>query len=140
MLEFNARFGDPEAQGIAPLVKGGLLTHMREIAEDSKRPSLPECASSASVVVVLASKGYPSNPSTGDRITIRKLSQDNVVLFHAGTARDEEQTMTSGGRVLGVTAWAKDLRAARDAAYAAVERIHFDGAHYRRDIGVKALQ
>jgi len=137
LLEFNARFGDPEAQGIAPLVKGGLLTHMREIAEDSKRPSLPECASSASVVVVLASKGYPSNPSTGDRITIRKLSQDNVVLFHAGTARTSTgELVTAGGRVLNIVATGPNVESARKHAYSTIgNSVQFPGMQYRRDIG-----
>jgi len=137
LLEFNARFGDPEAQGIAPLVKGGLLTHMREIAEDSKRPSLPKCASSASVVVVLASKGYPANPSTGDRITIRKLSQNNVVLFHAGTAIDSTgKLVTAGGRVLNIAVTGPDVESARKDAYSAIgSSVQFPGMQYRRDIG-----
>ncbi|HEX9196471.1 MAG TPA: phosphoribosylglycinamide synthetase C domain-containing protein, partial [Candidatus Bathyarchaeia archaeon] len=137
LLEFNARFGDPEAQGIAPLVKGGLLTHMREIAEDSKRPSLPKCASSASVVVVLASKGYPANPSTGDRITIRKLSQNNVVLFHAGTAIDSTgKLVTAGGRVLNIAVTGPDVESARKDAYSAIgSSVQFPGMQYRHDIG-----
>ncbi len=142
LLEFNARFGDPEAQGISALVKGGLLTHMREIAEDSKRPSPPDCVSSASVVVVLASKGYPSNPSTGDRITIRKLSQDNVVLFHAGTARTSTgELVTAGGRVLNIVATGPNVESARKHAYSTIgNSVQFPGMQYRRDIGSGQLR
>ena len=142
LLEFNARFGDPEAQGIAALVKGGLLTHMREIAENSKRPSLPECASSASVVVVLASKGYPTTPSTGDRITIRKVSQGNVVLFHAGTAiASTGELVTAGGRVLNIVATGPDVESARKDAYSAIgSSVQFPGMQYRRDIGSGQLR
>ena len=142
LLEFNARFGDPEAQGIAALVKGGLLTHMREIAENSKRPSLPECASSASVVVVLASKGYPTTPSTGDRITIQKVSQGNVVLFHAGTAiASTGELVTAGGRVLNIVATGPDVESARKDAYSAIgSSVQFPGMQYRRDIGSGQLR
>jgi len=142
LLEFNARFGDPEAQGISALVKGGLLTHMCEIAEDSKRPSPPDCVSSASVVVVLASKGYPSNPSTGDRIMIRKLSQDNVVLFHAGTARTSTgELVTAGGRVLNIVATGPNVESARKHAYSTIgNSVQFPGMQYRRDIGSGQLR
>ncbi len=142
LLEFNARFGDPEAQGIAPLVKRGLLTHMREIAEDSKRPPLPECASSASVVVVLASKGYPTNPSTGDRIMIRKVPQNNVLLFHAGTAiASTGELMTAGGRVLDIVATGPDVESARKAAYSTIgSSVQFPGMQYRHDIGSGQLR
>jgi phosphoribosylamine---glycine ligase len=137
LLEFNARFGDPEAQGIAPLVKNGLLNHMIGVAEDSSRPQLPECSSSASVAIVLASKGYPSNPSTGDRITIRKISQENVVVFHAGTTRTATgELVTSGGRVLNVAATGPNVQSARKNAYSAIEQsVHFAGMQYRHDIG-----
>jgi phosphoribosylamine---glycine ligase len=137
LLEFNARFGDPETQGIAPLVKKGLLAHINDVAEDSGRSTLPECSSSASVVVVVASKGYPENPSTGDKIMIRPVSQSNVVLFHAGTSRTSTgELVTSGGRVLNVTAIGTDVGSARKAAYDAIQQsIDFPGMQYRHDIG-----
>jgi phosphoribosylamine--glycine ligase len=95
----------------------------------------------ASVCVVMASGGYPGGYEKGK--PIRGLEEaaklPNVKVFHAGTAKSGEQIVTSGGRVLGVTAWAKDLRAAQAAAYAAVEKIHFDGMKFRRDIAAKAL-
>ncbi len=136
LLEFNARFGDPEAQGIAPLVEGGLLAHMSAVAEDSRKPALPEIARSASVVIVLASKGYPTSPSTGDRIMIKKPSRQNVVLFHAGTATAPNgQLVTAGGRVLNVAATGPDPQSARRDAYSTIgEIVHFPGMQYRHDI------
>jgi phosphoribosylamine--glycine ligase len=137
LLEFNARFGDPEAQGIAPLVSRGLLAHMSAVAEDSIRPPLPECSSSASVVVVLASAGYPASPVTGAKITLGRIAQSNVVLFHAGTTKTPAgELVTAGGRVLDVAATGPDVQSAREDAYAAIgTSIHFQGMQYRRDIG-----
>ncbi len=137
LLEFNARFGDPEAQGIAPLVKNGLVAHMKEVAENSTGAPHPECASSASVVVVLASKGYPSSPVTGDKISIKQLSQKHVALFHAGTARSSSgDLVTAGGRVLNIAAIGPNVESARRSAYAAIEEsIRFTGMQYRHDIG-----
>lgn len=136
LLEFNARFGDPEAQGIAPLIESGLLAHMNDVAEDSSRTQLPECSSLASVVVVLASKGYPENPSTGEKITISRFVQDNVVLFHAGTSQTSTgELITSGGRVLNIAATGPDVESARKQAYFAIQAVHFPGMQYRHDIG-----
>jgi phosphoribosylamine---glycine ligase len=137
VLEFNARFGDPEAQGIMPLVKHGLFAHFNGVAANSDRPPLPESSHSASVVVVLASKGYPENPTTGDPITLRPVSNRNIVVFHAGTARDSKgQLVTSGGRVLNVSAAGPSVDSARKDAYAVIgNSIQFSGMHYRSDIG-----
>ena len=137
VLEYNARFGDPEAQGIAPLVKRGLVQHMNAVAEDSSKAPSPECESSAAVVVVLASRGYPDSPVTGDPIRIGKLNKDNVTLFHAGTARNKAgDLVTAGGRVLNVTATGPDVQSARKSVYSVIESsVHFEGMQYRRDIG-----
>jgi phosphoribosylamine--glycine ligase len=93
------------------------------------------------VCVVMASSGYPGSYPKGKLISgLEKAAQlPNAKVFHAGTARAGDRTVTNGGRVLGVTAWARDLPAARAAAYAAVETIHFEGAQFRRDIGAKGL-
>src|SRR5947208_16582493 len=95
----------------------------------------------ASVCVVMASGGYPGSYAKGKVIAGLEAAAElpHTKVFHAGTTRAGEQIVTSGGRVLGVTAWAKDLRAAQAAAYAAVEKIRFDGAQFRRDIAAKAL-
>jgi len=141
VLEFNARFGDPETQVYLTRLENDLV----ELLDASLSGTLCQIelrwSATASVCVVMASGGYPGSYAKGKVIVgldaANALSHAKV--FHAGTARAEEQVITSGGRVLGVTAWAKDLRGARDAAYAAVERIHFEGAHFRRDIAAKAL-
>jgi phosphoribosylamine---glycine ligase len=137
VLEFNARFGDPEAQGIMPLVKRGLFAHLSAIAANSNRPPIPETSQSASVVVVLASKGYPENPSTGDPIALRPMTHSNIVVFHAGTARDPSgQLVTSGGRVLNVAATGPSVESARRDAYSIIRKsIEFPGMQYRSDIG-----
>jgi phosphoribosylamine--glycine ligase len=137
VLEFNARFGDPEAQGIMPLVKRGLFAHMSAIAANSDTPPLPESSQSSSVVVVLASKGYPDKPSTGGLITVRPLVNSNILVFHAGTARNSSgQLVTSGGRVLNVAATGPTVESARKDAYSVIGKsIQFPGMQYRSDIG-----
>lgn len=142
VLEFNARFGDPETQVYLPRLETDLV----ELLEASLSGTLdrvePRWRPQAAVCVVMASAGYPGSYVKGK--PIRGLDEvarlDRVKVFHAGTARTGDQIVTSGGRVLGVTAWADTLAAAREAAYAAVERIHFEGAHYRRDIAARALR
>ena len=137
VLEYNARFGDPETQGIAPLVKSGFLNHLTAIAEDSTKTSTPKIESSASLVVVLASRGYPESPATGDPIKIDPFNSEKVALFHAGTARNMKQELvTAGGRVLNVASTGTDVQTARKTAYSVIESsIHFAGMQYRRDIG-----
>ena len=137
VLEFNARFGDPEAQGIMPLIKSGLFAHLSAIAANSDSPPLPETSKSASVVVVLASKGYPENPSTGDPVTLRHLASGNIVVFHAGTARNSSgQLLTAGGRVLNVAATGPSVESARKDAYSVIGKsVYFPGMHYRTDVG-----
>ncbi len=142
VLEFNARFGDPETQVYMPRLQNDLLELLQASVEGSLARHELRWSPMASVCVVMASNGYPGSYVKGK--AIHGLEQAgrmrNVKVFHAGTSRAGEQFVTNGGRVLGVTAWAEDLRAARDAAYAAVEEIHFDGAHYRRDIAAKGLR
>ncbi|HVH16566.1 MAG TPA: phosphoribosylamine--glycine ligase [Candidatus Angelobacter sp.] len=137
VLEFNARFGDPEAQGIMPIVTRGLFEHMSAVAANSDSPPIPELSHSASVVVVLASRGYPDNPSTGELITLRPLTNSNIVVFHSGTARNSDgQLVTSGGRVLSVAATGASIDSARKDAYSVIgQSIQFPGMHYRSDIG-----
>jgi phosphoribosylamine--glycine ligase len=138
VFECNARFGDPEAQALLVRLKTDLL----EIVSASVRGRLShvpvEWSDAASVCVVMASGGYPGSYPTGLPITGIEDVDEDVVVFHAGTRRREDGTLvTAGGRVLGVTATGPTLEAARRKAYANVERIHFEGAHYRRDIGLK---
>ena len=141
ILEFNARFGDPETQVYLTRLENDLV----ELLDASVSGTLDKIelkwSPLASVCVVMASGGYPGNYAKGKVIT--GLDAANALphtkVFHAGTARAGERIVTSGGRVLGVTALGKDLRAAQAAAYAAVECIQFEGAHFRRDIAAKAF-
>jgi len=141
VLEFNARFGDPETQVYLTRLENDLI----ELLEASVSGTLANLelkwSPMASVCVVMASGGYPANYAKGKRVRgLEEASRlPNTKVFHAGTALAGDQIITSGGRVLGVTSWAKDLRSAQAAAYAAVERIQFEGAHHRRDIGAKAI-
>lgn len=142
VLEFNCRFGDPEAQAILPLLKTDLASVMEAcVEEDLGRINL-EWSSGACVCVVMASEGYPGHYKTG--YEIRGLDEaakfPHTIVFHAGTRRDGDRILTAGGRVLGVTAWADNLRDAIAQAYAAVEVIHWPGAMFRRDIGAKGVR
>ena len=141
VLEFNARFGDPEAQVYLTRLENDLAELLASSADGALGKTELQWSPMPSVCVVMASAGYPGNYAKGK--PIRGLAEvarlPNTKVFHAGTAMAGDQIVTNGGRVLGVTAWAKDLPAARDAAYTAVRMIHFEGAHFRRDIGSKAL-
>jgi phosphoribosylamine--glycine ligase len=141
VLEFNARFGDPETQVYLTRLENDLLELLEaSVAGTLDRVELrwkPE----ASVCVVMASAGYPGSYARGKPIAglDAAAALPNTKVFHAGTALRDGQIVTNGGRVLGVTALGRDLKSAVAAAYAAVERIHFEGAHFRRDIAARAL-
>jgi phosphoribosylamine--glycine ligase len=141
VLEFNARFGDPETQVYLPQLENDLFELLDASVSGTLGQMELKWSATASVCVVMASGGYPGNYAKGKVIhgLADAAKLPNTKIFHAGTARAGEDIVTNGGRVLGVTAWAKDLRAAREAAYAAVDKIRFDGAQFRRDIGAKAL-
>ncbi|MCS6940495.1 MAG: phosphoribosylamine--glycine ligase [Roseiflexus sp.] len=142
VLEFNARFGDPETQAILPLLKGDLLAALAACAgKGALSDDLLRWTDDAAACVVLAAEGYPDTPRRGDAISgIESITDPNVLIFHAGTAWQNDQLITAGGRVLGVTGVGATLREALARAYAAVDRISFPGMQYRRDIGAKALQ
>ncbi|HTW38768.1 MAG TPA: phosphoribosylamine--glycine ligase [Steroidobacteraceae bacterium] len=142
VLEFNARFGDPEAQVYLVRLANDLLELLDASAAGTLGPVKLEWSPLASVCVVMASGGYPGEYARGKVITGVEAAERStgVKVFHAGTAHAGGKIVTNGGRVLGVTALGADLQAARSAAYAAVEQIHFEGAHYRRDIGQRALR
>jgi phosphoribosylamine--glycine ligase len=144
VLEFNARFGDPETQVYLTRLENDLV----ELLDASVNPAGAGLAKielkwkpEASVCVVMASGGYPGNYLKGKPILglAEAAKLPDVKVFHAGTAKNGNEIVTTGGRVLGVTALGKDLKAAQAAAYAAVEKIHFDGAQFRRDIAAKAF-
>ena len=141
VLEFNCRFGDPETQALLPRMKSDLLP-LLEATIDGK---IDQCAiewdTRAAVTVVLASAGYPGKYETGKLISgLEDASQlKDVQIFHAGTKRANGEVKTSGGRVLAVTALGSSIEAARERAYEAVSRIHFENSYYRRDIALSAV-
>jgi phosphoribosylamine--glycine ligase len=137
VLEFNCRFGDPETQAILPLLETDLAEIMLACVEGRLDSVDVRWKASACATVVLAAPGYPGVYPKGLSISgLEHFAPDeNAVVFHAGTAQQSDQTVTAGGRVLAVSAPGLDLPAALFAAYRAVERIHFEGMHYRRDIG-----
>jgi phosphoribosylamine--glycine ligase len=141
VLEFNARFGDPETQVYLTRLENDLL-ELLDASVDGKLEGIRlNWSPLASVCVVMASGGYPGAYAKGKIISglAAASALPRTKVFHAGTARAGDAVVTNGGRVLGVTAWAGDLSAAREAAYQAVDKIRFDGAQYRRDIAAKAL-
>lgn len=142
VIEFNARFGDPEAQVYLTRLQNDLVELLDACVSGTLDRIDMKWTPSESVCVVMASGGYPGSYSKGKPITgldaAAKLA--NVKVFHAGTSNVGGNIVTNGGRVLGVTAWAQDLVKARDAAYEAVRQIQFDGAQFRRDIAAKALR
>lgn len=136
VLEYNARFGDPETQVVLPRLKTDLYEIFDAIIDGRLSDVDIQWTDDACVCVILASGGYPESYKKGVPITIGKLPED-IVLYHAGTAFKDGKLVTSGGRVIGVTAKGKDIEEARKKAYDAIKNIHFDGMFYRHDIGIK---
>jgi phosphoribosylamine--glycine ligase len=141
VLEFNARFGDPETQVYLTRLENDLVELLDASVSGTLDKMELKWKPQASVCVVMASGGYPGNYPKGKPILgLPEAAQlPDTKVFHAGTALKDGQIVTNGGRVLGVTALGKDLKSAQSAAYAAVEKIHFDGEHFRRDIAGKAF-
>jgi phosphoribosylamine--glycine ligase len=141
VLEFNARFGDPEAQVYLTRLENDLLGLLEACLDGTLDKMELRWRPEAAVCVVMAAAGYPGTPGKGALIhgLAEAGAQAGTKIFHAGVARQGGGIVTHGGRVLGVTAWDLGLRQARDRAYEAVAKIKFDGAQYRKDIGAKAL-
>lgn len=137
VIEYNARFGDPETQVVLPRLKTDLVTIIESVIDGTLENVDIQWSKEAAACVVMASGGYPVKYEKGKVITgLDENGQlPGVTVYHAGTAEKDGCLVTSGGRVLGVTALASTLDEALQKAYNAVEKIHFDGAHYRRDIG-----
>ena len=136
VIEYNARFGDPETQVILPMLKTDLLDIFEAITDERLANIQIEWEDGACVCVVLASGGYPVAYEKGKEITFGDLDKD-VILCHAGTKMKDGKLVTDGGRVLGVCAKGKTIEVARQKAYKNVEKISFEGMHYRKDIGIK---
>lgn len=140
VLEFNARFGDPEAQPVLMLLETDLVDIIEAILDRRLNQIDIKWKNGAAVCVVLASGGYPGSYGKGKVIRGLDNPGSEVFVFHAGTAVKDGEIVTAGGRVLGVTASGPDIPAAIERAYTAVEKIQFDGMHYRHDVGRKALE
>jgi phosphoribosylamine--glycine ligase len=140
VLEFNCRFGDPETQSILPRLDGDLLPLLRGAAEGDLAGEIA-IGPDAAVTVVVAGAGYPAASDTGTPIHgVDAAEEAGALVFHAGTAQREGQLLTSGGRILAVTATGEDVAAARARAYDAVERISFAGMQFRRDVAWAAAE
>jgi phosphoribosylamine--glycine ligase len=141
VLEFNARFGDPETQVIMARMRSDLVPILQQVATGTLGEMRIEWVKEPAVCVVMASKGYPDTPETGKIVTgLDSLKEwSDVVVYHAATKREDAHVKTVGGRVLGVTALGANLESAIARAYEAIGRIHFEGMTYRRDIGSRAL-
>ncbi len=141
VIEYNARFGDPETQVVLPRLKTDLVDIMEAVIDEKLDEINIEWDNGAAVCVVMASGGYPVKYKSGYEITgIDEAEKaDNIKVFHAGTKKADGKFITAGGRVLGVTAVSENLDKAIADAYNAVEKIHFTSAHYRKDIGIKKI-
>jgi len=142
VLEFNARFGDPECQPVMVRLKSDLVELMEAVIDGRLAEVQADWHEDPAVCVVLAASGYPGTYDKGREIYgLEKLrGWPSGCVFHAGTAKESGRWVTNGGRVLGVTARGKDITAAVDEAYRAVREISWDGMHYRKDIAQRALR
>lgn len=138
VIEYNCRFGDPETQVVLPLLESDLLTVMQACANGTLASTEVKFSTGSACCVVMASTGYPEAYEKGFAITVDEGLDGEVYI--AGAKREGDKLLTSGGRVLGVVATADTLSAAIEKAYAQVEKVHFDNAFYRKDIGQRALQ
>lgn len=140
VVEFNARFGDPETQVVLPLLDSDLGQIMMACATGTLTADMVKWKDSSAACVILASKGYPETSSKGDVIHGDIKQHDTTIVFHSGTKFIGDEYVTNGGRVLGVVGLGKDLRTALDRAYGRIEHIDFEGMQYRTDIGAKAFK
>lgn len=139
VLEYNARFGDPETQVVLPRLKSDIVEIFKAVIEEKLNTIEIEWNDKAAVCVILASGGYPQKYETGYEITgiIEAEKDADIVVFHAGTKKENEKYYTSGGRVIGVTALDENLDKAINKAYQGVKKINFKDVHFRKDIGIK---
>lgn len=138
VIEYNCRFGDPETQVVLPLLESDLYTVMKACREGTLSETEVRFSDKSACCVVMASEGYPESYEKGYEITVDENTDAEI--FVAGAKLENGKLLTNGGRVLGVTATAEDLKSAVDKAYSAVNGVHFDNAYYRSDIGQRALR
>jgi phosphoribosylamine--glycine ligase len=142
LLEYNCRFGDPETQSILPRLKNDILQLMINCANGNLNNTKLEWSDNKTVCVVIASKGYPNSSSKGDIITgLDEINlEGKVLVFHAGTKKQNNMLVTNGGRVLNIVASAKTFKEARNLVYRSIENIKFDGMQFRKDIALKVQE
>ena len=140
VLEYNCRFGDPETQVVLPLLESDIVDLMTASIEGTLNKEEITIKSQSAVCVVMASGGYPGSYTKGMEISGLDKTDQDILVFHAGTKQKGKKLLTSGGRVLGITALGDDIQSAVDKTYNAVGKITFDGAYYRRDIAHRALK
>ena len=140
VVEFNCRFGDPETQAVLPLLDGDLAEIMYACTQGKLSADMVHWKKAAAVCVIMASQGYPESSHKGDVISGLDKMDNDIIVFHSGTKKENGSYATNGGRVLGVTALAENLPEAIKHAYANVRRISFEGAQVRQDIGAKGLR
>jgi phosphoribosylamine--glycine ligase len=142
VLEFNARFGDPETQVVLPRLKTDLVDILNAVIEGSLHKINIEWKSNSAVCVVIASGGYPGKYQKGKPINgLERLKKmKDIIAFHAGTKFQDGKIVTLGGRVLGITAWDDTISKAKEKAYEGAEKIYFENMYYRKDIAVKAIK
>jgi phosphoribosylamine--glycine ligase len=139
VLEFNCRFGDPETQVLLPRLETDLLELLEATIDRRLGNASAQWTPDTAVCVILASDGYPGSYRKGVPINGLEQLPDDILAFHAGTRSEGNSIVTSGGRVLGITARGPDLRTARERAYAATRLVTFPGCHFRSDIAAKAF-
>lgn len=137
VIEYNARFGDPETQVVLPRLKTDIVDIFEAVCDGTLKDINVEWEDNACVCVVEASGGYPKKYQTGYEISGLSDIEENIYVYHAGTKKEDGKYYTAGGRVLGITAKSKDLDTAISDAYSAVKNINFTDVHYRKDIGIK---
>ncbi len=142
VLEFNARFGDPETQVILPRLKTDLIDILNAVIDNTLHKINIQWEDNAAVCVVVASGGYPGRYQKGKVISgLERLEKmKNIIAFHAGTKFQDNQMITSGGRVLGITAWDDTISKAKEKAYKGIKEIYFEDMYYRKDIAAKAIK
>ncbi|MDE5671203.1 MAG: phosphoribosylamine--glycine ligase [Eubacterium sp.] len=141
VIEYNCRFGDPETQVVLPRLKTDIMDIFEAINNETLSDLNIEWSDDAAACVVIASGGYPKSYPKGLEITgLENGQHEGVIVYHAGTALDDNKLVTSGGRVLGITALGSDLQEALNTSYKAVDEIHFENKHFRKDIGQRALK
>lgn len=142
VIEFNCRFGDPETQVVLPLLEGNFLDLLYSASNENLDTNAVKYSGGSSVCIVAASKGYPDNYEKGFEITGLEQKADDIIVYLAGTKKVNNKIVTNGGRVLGVTSVEKsfDLLSAQKKAYQAINKIHFEGIYFRKDIASKAFK